>query len=272
MLRKGVLSVFARLVLTIAALISISTAESFDQPKYKRTVDLGRSPAGFGARAKVNCYFYPNFMVKEVDMGEKGAERLAIVPIEHGVIPRCTRARSKNEMVIKPTEWRGYFKGVKGDLVFFNADDGWNGGMPFAIYQSRTGKKIFEDSASGDLEFLPAQGSALLMKYMRVIGTECNAFQDPVACLPQIRKTVGLENSTMPDCKKGYEQSAHDLAKGRCQAQGSDNAKCFDKELQLAQNQTYSTVSVIAYPVAVTLDSQATIKPVSGELKCWPAD
>jgi len=143
--------------------------------------------------------------------------------------------------------------------------------MPFAIYHSRTGKKIFEDSASGDLEFL-AQGTGLVMKYMRVIATECNAFQDPTACWPQIRKTIGLENATMPDCKKGYEQSAHDLAKGRCQAQGSDNAKCLDKELQLAQDQTYSTVSVIAYPVEVTLGSPATIKPLSGELKCWPAD
>lgn len=90
---------FLRLVSVLLALLSISATESFDKPKNKKTVDLGPSPAGFGAGAKVNCYFYPNFMVKEVDMGEKGAERLAIVPVKQGVVPKCTRVRSKNEIV-----------------------------------------------------------------------------------------------------------------------------------------------------------------------------
>ena len=165
---------FARLVLLLVALISISAAGSFDPPSRKKTVDLGRAPNSFHDHAKLNCYFYPEFMVKEVDMAEKGAERLAIVPIQHGVLPPCTRARSKNEIVIKPREWSGSFKGVKGNLVFFDADDGWNGGMPFAIYDARTGKKIFNDSALGDLEFADAPAGQISFRYMRILGGECN--------------------------------------------------------------------------------------------------
>jgi hypothetical protein len=30
--------------------------------------------------------------------------------------------------------------------VFFHEADGTNGGMPFAVYDSKTGTKVFEDS------------------------------------------------------------------------------------------------------------------------------
>ena len=76
----------------------------------------------------------------------------------------------------------------------------------------------------------------------------------------------------MPDCKAGYEKSAQNLAKGRCQAQSSDTPQCVAKEIQLARDQTSAANSIIAYPVEVTLGAKPAIKPVPGDLRCWPAD
>ena len=108
-----------RLLLSILALVSISCADSFDKPLAKKTVDLGPSRSTPKTHAKVTCYFFPRFMVKEVDLGEKGADRLSIVPITKGTTPGCIRPQAKSEKIIDPKEWTGYFKGVKNDFVFF---------------------------------------------------------------------------------------------------------------------------------------------------------
>jgi hypothetical protein len=75
-------AVALRLLVAVLALHSFAWAGSFDQPVFKRTVDLGPSKSSPGARGKVTCYFFSSFMIKEVDMAEKGAARLAIVPTE----------------------------------------------------------------------------------------------------------------------------------------------------------------------------------------------
>ncbi|HLJ29646.1 MAG TPA: hypothetical protein VKY85_23255 [Candidatus Angelobacter sp.] len=263
-----------RLYVLVSVLVlgSYSGAASFDKPRSKRTVDLGPAPAGFGARGKVTCYFFPHFMVKVVDMGEKGAESLAIVPMAQGRIPRCTRSHGKAEKVINSDEWSGYFKGVKGELVFFDADDGVNGGVGFAVYDSKTGKKIFEDSALGPLEFPAAEGGQVSIKYARVLDGGCNVAQNEIACWAQIQKRIGLENVPMPDCKKAYEESAQTLAKGRCEAQNKNNPQCVASELQLARNQTKDANSIISYPVQVVLGPQPVIKPMNGDVRCWPGD
>lgn len=255
---------------SVLIFVSLSAAASFDKPLSKRTVDLGLSRSG--NHGKVMCYVFSKFMVKEVDLGEKGADRLAIVPIAKGVVPRCTRVKSKTEMVVNPDEWSGYFKGVKGDLVFFDADDGVNGGVGFAVYAAGTGKKVFEDVALGSLDFLETQGSQVSIRYVRVFDSQCNVLQDAATCWAKIKNAIGLDNVTVPDCKKGYEKSARDLAKGRCQVQNTDTSQCLDRELPLATTQTRDASSIIAYPVEVILGPQPTIKPVGGDLQCWPSD
>jgi hypothetical protein len=264
--------VLLRLLLTVLALVSFSGASSFDQPLQKKIVDLGPSKFSSGSHAKVSCYFFLRFMVKEVDLGEKGASRLAIVPIVKGDVPKCTRSREKTEKVINPNEWSGYFKGVKNDLVFFDADDGVNGGMGFAIYDAKTGKKVFEDTASGSVEFLEPQSKALTLKYSRVLDGECVMPKENAACWDRIQAKIGLVNTATPDCKKGYEESARNLAKGRCQAQSTDNAECLARELKLATEQTSAATSIIAYPVEVLLIPHPTIKPAAGAVRCWPSD
>lgn len=253
-------------------LVSLSAAASFDKPRYKRTVDLGPSPSRSGTHGKVTCYFFSRFMVKEVDLGEKGADRLAIVPLTKGIVPRCTRTKGKTEMVVNPDEWSGYFKGVKGGLVFFDADDGVNGGMGFAVYDASTGKKTFEDVALGALDFAEAQDGKISARYVRVFDSQCNILQDEAGCWAKIKNVIGVDNATMPDCKTGYEKSAREIAKGRCQAQNTETPQCLEKELPLARSQAKDAFSIISYPVELTLDAQPTIKAMPGDLQCWPSD
>lgn len=262
-----------RLLLLILALVSLSDAASFDTPRTKKTVDLGPVSAGAAAHIKVNCYYYSTFMVKEVDLGEKGADRLAIVPVTPGIVPRCTRVRTRTEKVINSDEWTGYFKGVKGGLVFFDADDGVNGGLGFAVYDPRTGKKLFEDSVLGSLEFKEAPAGQISFRYTRVFETKCVLPQDPDACWAEIQKATSLQSASPPDCKQGYEKSAQEMAKGRCQAQDQDDQQCLAKEIQLARDQARDAPSVLAYPVEVDIVlGPAAVKPRPGDLQCWPSD
>jgi hypothetical protein len=266
-------------VFILAGLALPAQAASFDKPVFTKTVDLGRSPstpAGRATpeiRAKVTCYFFPSFMVKEVDLGEKGAERLAIVPIANHKDKdhTCSRLRDPGEKEISSDEWTGYFKGVKGDLVFFDADDGWNGGMGFAIYGAKNVRKVFEDAAVGPLEFFDS-GKLVSVKYTRLVAGDCILPKEPGACWAKISSKFGLDDASAPDCKTGYEKSAQDLAKGRCQAQHADNAQCLSQEISLARKQTNDSPSVISYPVELVFHPEPVLKPAGGEMRCWPAD
>jgi hypothetical protein len=261
-----------RLLLCVLALISFSSADSFDTPLTKKTVDLGPSRSSPATRAKVSCYFFSSFMVKEVDLGEKGAARLSIVPVTKGAAPVCMRAQGKAEKVISQKEWSGYFKGVKKDFVFFDADDGVNGGVGFAIYDAKTATKIFEDVALGSLEFSTSQEQPLSLRYTRVLDGECAVPKEKTACWERIQEKIGSGSLPMPDCEKGYEESAQNMAKGRCDAQSTREFDCLSKEIKIARQQWSDASSIIAYPVAVVLDAHPVIQPMTGATKCWPAD
>ena len=265
-----------RLSVSFLALTTLAFAGSFDKPLSKKSVDLGPSesnPPGSlepKTHGKVTCYYYPGFMVKEVDLGEKGAERLAIVPAGK-TATSCTRARSKTEKVVNPDEWSGYFKGVKGDLVFFDADDGWNGGIGFVVYDAMTMKKIYEDVALGELTFSDDRGSNVIA-YTRVVDAGCNLPKEQAACWSSIQKKLSLEAGAVPDCKAGYEKSAQAMAKARCSGTPKADPQCMAKELSLARQQANDASSVISYPVSVVLSPNPVVSRVAGNIRCWPSD
>lgn len=260
-----------RLLVSFLTLTTLAFAGSFDKPLSKKRVDLGPSESDPKTHGKVTCYYYPGFMVKEVDLGEKGADRLAIVPAGK-TAASCTRARSKTEKVVNPGEWSGYFKGVKGNLVFFDADDGWNGGMGFAVYDAETAKKIYEDVALGEVKFSDDSGPNIGIAYTRVVDGGCNLPKEQAACWSIIQKKFSLEADAIPDCKAGYEKSAQEMAKARCSGNPKADPQCMAKELPLAQQQANDASSVIAYPVSVVLSPSPSVKPVAGNVGCWPSD
>jgi hypothetical protein len=235
---------------------------SFDAPLKKKVVDFGPSPyypsGARRIRVKLSCFFYPAIIVKEYDEGQKGAEWLAIAPIKEGIIPSCVRSHSTGERVIEGAEWSGYFSGVKGNLAFFDADDGTNGGIPFVVYDSITGKKVFEDSAYNSLMWkmgVKIEDSAfntlrvsndqvrgVSLKYLRVVEAGCDLNKEKTPCWERIRKKLEVKTAQMPICT-GYEHIMAD-----------------------------SSESALAYPVEVLLSPQPVINTIPGPVKCWPVD
>ena len=246
--------------LSVTAFAATTFPDSFDVPLKKRVVDFGLSennpPGGQNFRVKLYCFFYPNFVIKEYDNeGEKGAEWVAIVPIQKGTVPACLRIHARDERIFQWPEWSGYFKGVKGSLVFLSDPDGTDGAIPFTIYDSRTGNKVFRDSAYDSamrtkkpasspfnhLRFSGTQDGDLTMTYLRVVEADCDLHTERIACWEQVKKKLGLKSARMPLCT-GYEDISSRYA------------------------------SVVAYPVEVSLFPQPVTRTIHGPVRCWPVD
>jgi hypothetical protein len=237
--------------------LAAAQANGFDEPLKKSIVDFGRSSyyPGGNVRNKLSCYVYSTFMVKEYDEGQKGAQWLSIVPIEKGTAPTCTQSDAPAERVILYAEWSGYFKGTKGNLVFFDAADGTNGGLPFAIYDSKTKTKIFNDSAYDSsmwnkkvadspfnrLRFSRAPDGQVSLRYLRVVEANCDLHTEKTSCWEQVRRKLELKSGQVPVCS-GY------------------------KDIPTRWE------SAVAYPVEVSLFPQTIIKIIDGPVKCWPVD
>ncbi len=225
----------------------------------KKVVELGPSPSPASSQhegIKLSCYYFPKFMVKEYDAGEVGAEWLSIAPVGQGAPPKCTRSHLDGERLVNPDEWSGYFKGVRGNLVFFNAPDGVNGGLPFAVFDATTVKKLFEDTAYDEsmyprrpqptpfnrLRVSGGQNQRVVLRYLRVVAVACDLNIEKQVCWHQVRPKLGLQGTPMPVCLN------YDRAAGR------------------------KWPSVVAYPVEVSLFPKPVLRNIPGPLKCWPAD
>jgi hypothetical protein len=167
--------------------------EGFDQPVKKTVVDLG-STAYYRptqhVRKKLTCYYYSTFTVKQYDEGQKGAEWLSVVPLAHA---RCTRTHSKGENVLTWREWSGYFWGARYRYALFMAPDGEDGGLPFAVFDVKTGRKLFEDASLLDYyqktpqiknAFRISGGADQIARltYFRVVRAGCNLKTKPADC------------------------------------------------------------------------------------------
>jgi hypothetical protein len=223
--------------------------EGFDKPLKKTVVDFGPSPfykASQHVRNKLTCYYYPAFTVKEYDQGEKGAEWLSIVPSAQAA---CARRHEEHEKVYT-TEWSGYFRGVNGAVVFFDASDGEDGGMPFAAFDSGTGRKLFEDFSVLDyyqkklhikdaFRITSGVDQVPVLTYFRVVPAGCDLKTEQWDCWNKVRAEFGIVQTEIPTCIR-YEQ-----AEGKRE-------------------------SAIVYPVSVLLTDSPQIKAANGPVSCWP--
>ena len=73
-----------RLLISFFAFTTLAFAGSFDKPLAKKVVNLGPSESNPPGRlepkthGKVTCYYYPGFMVKEVNLGERERNALRL--------------------------------------------------------------------------------------------------------------------------------------------------------------------------------------------------
>jgi hypothetical protein len=239
-------------MVTFVALLIIS---GFDKPAKIDTVSSD------GNRT-LSCWLYPGFMVKQLDAHEKGAERLSFVRYSGGA-PTCDRTIAVGvEKVLD--DWGGYYAGALGDLVVFNGDDGWNGGMGFAIYDTTTGNQVFKDARLGDMT---SKDNVLL--YKRVTNLGCNASADK-NCVAKGMKVAATKKDLGPICKKGYSTWLSKFQASVAKIDAPCDATC--KKERKAQLESFRTSpSVIAYEVSVDRNGFA-ITPKTNNLDCWPAN
>ena len=225
------------------------TPTQFDEPVAIDNLDLPADKANPDAKHVVNCDRFKGFMVKEVDLGELGAEKLAILP----EAAKCVRDDPKEKPVKE--DLARYFLGTKGNLVFFQAADGWNGGMPFVVIDATSMKKLFEDSFEGeDFEAINVDGANVTIDYTRTYSADCSLYLDGTACAKKLNETLGLGTvAKLPECGPAY-----DAEKKR--------TPDYAKEIE-------QLPSVISYQATLKYDGKAvTVTPRAGDTTCRVPD
>jgi hypothetical protein len=222
----------------------------FDAPITIDADPLPADKANPDAQPQVNCYRFPGFMVKEVDLGEKGAEKLAITPQNAA----CKRDAAKDEKVVKD-DIAGYFLGVKGNFAFFQGSDGWNGGMPFVVYDAKTMKRLFEDSFEGeDFHSIDTDGTNLTLNFRRSYTADCSLYLDGGDCAARLRKMIGLGGiAKIPECGPAYEAE-------------KKRTPDYAKEIE-------QLPSVISYEAVLKFDGKmVNVSPLAGDTGCHVPD
>ena len=246
-------------------------ARVFDAPRSTKVVKL---PEADGVKATVTCRYYSRFLVKQVDEGEVGAGELAIVPVAAAAPPpACGRSDPSGTSVVDPKDWSGYLKGVKGDYVFFDAADGTNGALGFAVFDLGA-KKLFEDLLVGDFHELVSDGRAITLRYRRSFAGDCSVVKDGADCWSKIAAAAGLAAAAGPDCAGGYRKAKQQMAKARCDANKKGAGNCLASALAELDAQRFDeSPSVVSYEARTELAAgRVTTAAVGPALDCHPAD
>lgn len=256
-----------------AAQAARATSSLFDAPLQTQKRKL---PAVKGTpKTVLTCRYYARFMIKEVDDGEVGAAQISILPSDGGVPkPVCQRKNVPSEKVVSAKDWSGYVKGVKGDYVFLDAEDGVNGGLGFAVFAAGSAKKLFEDSAVGNLKSVALAGKLLTVRYARSYSGDCSVPHDGAGCWSKIAVATGVRAAPQPDCAAGYLRAKNEMAKGRCDAEKKSGPACLASAMKELDRQRWNEApSVVVYDAETVLGPDgASTKPLAPVRACHPSD
>jgi membrane-bound inhibitor of C-type lysozyme len=221
-------------------------ADLFDRAT-RAEVDVPAGETGFDMPGKLTCLRYPNFAMKQLDLGEKGAAGLYIAPSEGP----CKLDAAVDRKI--DDERAGYLWGAVGPFAFFRGADGWNGGMPFVVYDARSLAPLLDDVVADSFDQVSLAGDVLTLRYRRTYGAQCSLLADPQGCGKTIRAALGLAaDRAMPNCRPAYQPAID-----------ADPAAAKDIE---------AWPSVIDYPVERKVSPSATtVEAVEGELTCRPS-
>ncbi|HEU0118545.1 MAG TPA: hypothetical protein VFR09_07925 [Alphaproteobacteria bacterium] len=231
------------------------------------------NPPGQG---DIACSYYQHVMVKQIDLGEKGAAQLSWIPIDaKGKKPTCAQQNASNEYVVPSDMWTGYYESAEWPYLFFGADDGSNGGMGFAVFNAADKKKVLEDTAVGSVESVSHDGTSAKLKYKRAWKASCSVMTEGDACWGKIQQALKLPaGGNIPNCADEYVKQKTDMAHMRCQSNGNDSQTCFENEMKNLDAQKWNeSPSVIAYTVEVSLKGgESSVKPTGGDISCAPSE
>jgi hypothetical protein len=181
----------------------------FDKPLHEEHKPSFSTQDDPDAAGTLFCFYYPNFMVKEIDAPNNiGAEMLSITQISNGdKQPECLQEKADNERVIES----GDFEGAKGDFLFFDTDGEGNGDQ-FNVF-SNTGEKLFEDLCVSmdkiSVKLIPAVAQSdhkikhvtgIELTYDRVYAAQCSFGENNHECWTKAMKETGLKEAFSPEC------------------------------------------------------------------------
>lgn len=229
-------------------------ASPFDRPMRHLEVDLGLSefyePIQ-NMHSYLTCYYYAHFLVKQLDLRQKGAEWVGIVPIPKGEAPKCNQAKEKSEIRLDQKDWEGYFSGVVGNLVFIDDADGLNGSIGYVVFDATSGRELFRDQAERKIKMkggrLVWEGQRLriersphgapVLSYIRAYFADCSLQKDGAACWSKIRAATKLPAMAVPACTGEFKDDPDDP-------------------------------SVVFFPVRVVLGSHPEPEVMPGRVRC----
>lgn len=245
------LAMTAFLLNSLPAIAQEANHGPFDIPTKVDVVKLPIEQGAEDAAPAITCSRYADFMVKEVDKGELGADKLALLPKD----APCEETTA-GEIIIKD-DMVGYYMEAKGNYVFFTGSDGYNGGMPFVVIDAKTQKHLFDDSFAldEDVKTATVEGSKLTLGFKRVYTADCSLYEDTNGCADKVKTATGLgKDIAMPDCKPIYE--------------------IYMKENPDYASDAKTNPSVIIYEATLVYDgSKAVVTPVAGTTaSCVMAD
>jgi hypothetical protein len=263
---------FAMIACAVPALVLAS--DPFDSPLKVRNVRLAADPQNPKIRRLVTCFYYRSIVVKQVDYGEVGAARLALLPVLSRNATQCHEDREAMEYVIPADTWSGYFKGVKADYAFFDAPDGTNGGLGFMVLRLFDRKAVLEDVAQHGIKSVDYEEGVLKLRYQRVFAGTCSIPTGADSCRDALIRDTGVSSGSLSICSQGYLAAREAMAKSRCAAQSSHQKDCFQQELdRLGEQKWNEAPTVIVYEAEATLkDGTLMITPRSDALACHPSD
>ena len=278
--RKAAWPVALTAVLALGVTHLSRAAEVYDAPLRVQHVRLPADPSNPDTRREVVCWSYPNYMVKQVDFGEVGAERLAILPAAAGKMRACREPKEADEYAIPVEVWSGYFAGTKGGFAFFNGEDGVNGGDAFMVLRIADKKKLLEDVVDQGFESMEVRAGAVQVRYRRVYSAACSVETAGASCIDAVAKATGVSKASLAICSNGYRAAKETLAAERCKSRSKKDQQCVARELDLIGKQKWDAVpSVITYEVELELREgsaepaqSSAAKPLGDALRCYPAD
>ena len=265
----------ARLALVILALLNLAAVAppaNYDRPLEFRRVDLGASASSPGARNEVRCHYYAAFMVKEIDLREKGAAQLSLLPPGVDGRPDCQRANAASEQVIPPNTWEGYFAGARGDLAVFGASDGVDGGMGFALFRLGGTTPVYASTANAAVRFETGPAGSVVLRFDRVRRGACSVAIDGKPCATSIARAEGIANLDVAMCRAGYAAVKRYYATEACNNARRADPACIAEKIK-AMSTWDQAPSVVAVPVRVELWPTTVVeRPVADAKACRPAD
>jgi hypothetical protein len=236
----------------------------FDRRIAVEHVDLGPSETSPDQRSEVRCHYYPDLMVKEIDLREVGDAQLSLLRYRD-VRPPCRRDTLPGEQVIGDDAWHGYFDGVTHGLVVFSAEDGVNGALGFALFRPGEDRPLYTSAAFGARHFAAAAGGTVQLRFVRMVEAKCSVPRDGAACIAAIAAATKVAPVTASMCTEGYEANFRAL----CQDAPEGMAACLARR----RAQDSAAPTVVGIPTLVTLDAAgAHERPAGPPARCGPSD